>query len=370
MKIAVYGIAKNEEANVRGWFKNIKNADYVLILDTGSSDKTVDIAKSLGINVFCANVLPWDEAIARNIALSMLPEDIDVCISVDLDEHISSTSWRSEIEQLFEEGIYFSKSITTDGTFDVIKPIKNIHPRVGYYWYGYRPKIYSYPGYPGIVTETPVDVSTTFITGTAERYSHRDPLYAETFLRNFRVLEERKQSIDSEIIEAITYLALSYFEVEDFDKFLKMRESLLIYLQQAPGHVVKNTMNNMLIDFAYSLIVPESTMEVFGSWSSYDTLSEIVKRRKLLFLFLTKQEDLLRKYRKAYDIYKEIDYQQEKIIQTEEQASVLLVIDKFLSGKVISKEDVFSVVNSYSSIGWGKQQFALSKKIAERHWQL
>ena len=32
-KIAVYGVCKNEEKHVRGWFDSIKNADYILLLD-------------------------------------------------------------------------------------------------------------------------------------------------------------------------------------------------------------------------------------------------------------------------------------------------------------------------------------------------
>ena len=45
MKIAVYAIAKNEEYNINDWYNSVSKADYHLILDTGSTDKTVEIAK-------------------------------------------------------------------------------------------------------------------------------------------------------------------------------------------------------------------------------------------------------------------------------------------------------------------------------------
>ena len=39
MKIAVYAIAKNEEAFVTRWVESAADADYVVLLDTGSSDR-------------------------------------------------------------------------------------------------------------------------------------------------------------------------------------------------------------------------------------------------------------------------------------------------------------------------------------------
>ena len=51
MKIAVYTIALNEEQFVEKWYNSAKEADYLLIADTGPSDRTVELAESFGINV-------------------------------------------------------------------------------------------------------------------------------------------------------------------------------------------------------------------------------------------------------------------------------------------------------------------------------
>ncbi len=74
MKIAVYTIALNEEKFVERWYNSVKDADYLLIADTGSTDRTVEIAKSLGINVYNISIKPWRFDVARNTARSLLPD--------------------------------------------------------------------------------------------------------------------------------------------------------------------------------------------------------------------------------------------------------------------------------------------------------
>lgn len=110
MKIAVYTIALNEEQFVERWYESVKDADYILIADTGSTDKTVEIAKSLGIDVFQISINPWRFDDARNAALSLVPSDIDYCISLDMDE-VLSEGWRKELESL--EGTNVTRPIHT-----------------------------------------------------------------------------------------------------------------------------------------------------------------------------------------------------------------------------------------------------------------
>ena len=42
MKICVYAIAKNEEQFVDRWVDSMSEADWVCVLDTGSTDRTVE----------------------------------------------------------------------------------------------------------------------------------------------------------------------------------------------------------------------------------------------------------------------------------------------------------------------------------------
>jgi len=99
MKIAVYTIALNEEQFVKRWYESAKDADYLLIADTGSTDKTKELASKLGINIYDISVAPWRFDDARNAALSLIPADIDYCISLDMDE-VLSENWRKELEKI------------------------------------------------------------------------------------------------------------------------------------------------------------------------------------------------------------------------------------------------------------------------------
>ena len=48
MKIAVYAISKNEEQFVNRFCDSAKDADIILIADTGSTDRTVELGLENG----------------------------------------------------------------------------------------------------------------------------------------------------------------------------------------------------------------------------------------------------------------------------------------------------------------------------------
>lgn len=140
MKVAVYTIALNEEKFVSPWFESAKEADYLLIADTGSTDNTVDTAKKLGINVANISIKPWRFDNARNSALSLLPSDIDYCVALDMDE-ILLPGWRQELEKAFELGATRPRYQYTWSWTDEEETVPGlqyagdkIHSRQGYRW--------------------------------------------------------------------------------------------------------------------------------------------------------------------------------------------------------------------------------------------
>jgi len=138
MKIAVYTIALNEEKFVERWYESAKDADYLLIADTGSTDKTKRIAKKLGIKVVDISINPWRFDDARNAALAYLPNDIDICIPLDMDE-ILVEGWREHLQKTTGTNISYKYVHSWRDIETQIHPktsfiTNKIHARHGYRW--------------------------------------------------------------------------------------------------------------------------------------------------------------------------------------------------------------------------------------------
>lgn len=138
MKVAVYTIALNEEKHVKRWYESAKDADYLLIADTGSTDKTVEIAKSLGIVCHTIKVSPWRFDDARNAALALLPDDIDYCVSLDMDEVLVG-DWKKDLPEALRFNITrpihnFVYDWNADGTPAILFDGVKVHARKGYRW--------------------------------------------------------------------------------------------------------------------------------------------------------------------------------------------------------------------------------------------
>src|SRR6202789_401764 len=147
MKIVVYSIALNESKHVARFCESARDADLIFVADTGSTDGTVSLLEDCGATVAHISVKPWRFDDARNAALAMLPEDFDVCVSLDLDE-VLQPGWREEIERVW----------TADTTrlrygFDwgcgIAFQYEKIHARRGYRWFG---SCHEYP-VPDRITE-------------------------------------------------------------------------------------------------------------------------------------------------------------------------------------------------------------------------
>lgn len=108
MRVAVYGIAKDEEANVDGWLASAADADVIVLADTGSTDRTLERARKRRlhnphITVHEVAVVPWRFDDAYNAALALVPADIDVCVCLDLDCRLPD-NWRQILDAQMPTG--------------------------------------------------------------------------------------------------------------------------------------------------------------------------------------------------------------------------------------------------------------------------
>jgi len=147
LKIAVYTISKNEEAFVDRWLSSCSDADFIMMADTGSTDgsvkKLVTAASAMGITHKCffssISISPWRFDDARNASLALIPDDIDICICLDMDE-ILVDGWREIVEQTFKQHPSTTRLRYPyvwnwiEGKPGVTYHADKIHTRHGYRW--------------------------------------------------------------------------------------------------------------------------------------------------------------------------------------------------------------------------------------------
>ncbi len=103
-KVCVYAISKNEEKFAEKWAKSMSEADKVVVLDTGSTDRTVDILRENGVEVVVKEINPWRFDVARNESLKLIPDDYEICVCTDLDE-ILEPGWKNKILEIWNDDI-------------------------------------------------------------------------------------------------------------------------------------------------------------------------------------------------------------------------------------------------------------------------
>jgi glycosyltransferase involved in cell wall biosynthesis len=101
-KVCVYTISKNEEKFIERWYNSVKEADIIIVGDTGSTDNTVSKLRELGVIVHEININPWRFDKARNAVMDLIPDDIDICVSIDLDE-VFEPGWKNKVEEIWQE---------------------------------------------------------------------------------------------------------------------------------------------------------------------------------------------------------------------------------------------------------------------------
>ena len=162
-KIYVYAISKNEEKFVDRWMNSLEAADAVYVLDTGSTDNTVQKLKDRGAIVKVKEIKPWRFDVARNESLKMVPEDADICICLDLDEVIED-GWRQKLEEIWNENITrlrynYNWSFDEYGNPAVNFYSEKIHKKNGYKWTHPVHEILSYDGTENFITTDEITVN-------------------------------------------------------------------------------------------------------------------------------------------------------------------------------------------------------------------
>lgn len=115
-KICIYTICKNELQFVDRWLESMKEADSIVVLDTGSTDGTyeylIEKKKEYPQLIVDQKIFnPWRFDTARNESMKYIPEDCNILMSTDLDE-VLNPGWAETLRERWidgfhERGIYY-----------------------------------------------------------------------------------------------------------------------------------------------------------------------------------------------------------------------------------------------------------------------
>ena len=120
MKISAVIITHNEEQNIEDAIRSLDWADEILVIDSESSDRTCDLARSLGARVITN---PWP-GFSDQKQLGVDSAANDWIFSLDADERVSK-ELRSEIESIRSNGAGATGYRIPRLSFYVGRPIKH-----------------------------------------------------------------------------------------------------------------------------------------------------------------------------------------------------------------------------------------------------
>jgi len=131
--LSVAIIAKNEEALIRRCLESVRGADQIVVVDTGSTDRTMQIARECGAEV---HEFPWidDFAAARNEALKHCTSDY--VLSIDCDEVLDPRGI-ARVRQSIETGLRgYAITMKAEGFPQYHYPVRLFKRDPDIYWVG------------------------------------------------------------------------------------------------------------------------------------------------------------------------------------------------------------------------------------------
>lgn len=149
-RVCVYAICKNEAQFVDRFMDSMSEADDICVLDTVSTDDTVQKLQSRGAHVAQKVISPWRFDAARNESLKLIPSDADICCCIDLDEQFRP-GWREKLERAWRADTTraryrYTWSFLPDGREGCVFWADKIHKNGCYRWKGAVHEVLQYVG--------------------------------------------------------------------------------------------------------------------------------------------------------------------------------------------------------------------------------
>ncbi len=221
MKITLYAIAKNEEKNIENFLNNAQKFNDVVVVDTGSTDNTVQLLRDAGIKVYehPQTREEFDFSVARNQALSYV--ETDWAFSLDFNETVEDFSIGG-LSVIADEFTMFRHLRFDDNGNDVPAQSNEVHTRFhrtkNYIWVNAVHEVPNFVPTEQYPKEVSVDITTT-ITKKIQKTVDKEIFY-------FSICE-REHKKDPTNWYWIWFIFSHYFNVQNFEKALEYGQEFL-----------------------------------------------------------------------------------------------------------------------------------------------
>lgn len=143
--LTVYAICKNEIQVIDRWLKSFCAADYVCVLDTGSTDGTWEFLQEQqqqykNLIIDQKIISPWRYDKARNESMKLIPKETTIFFMADIDEIVEpADKWVKIIKNswtpTFTRGCYtYQRDVQPDGTVTKSMQEYRIHNKHWHKW--------------------------------------------------------------------------------------------------------------------------------------------------------------------------------------------------------------------------------------------
>ena len=226
-KICIYAMCKNEKQFVKQWLDSMEEANYIVVLDTGSTDGTYEMLKNDPRVFRCEQkiISPWRFDVARNESLKLVPEDANILMSTDLDELLDK-GWAKPLREKWIDGYHkrgyytYAWSHNESGEPGRVFIYDKIHSKD---WHWQFP-VHEMLVLPDGTQDFPAEQSVFF---GEEIYLHHWPDLSKSRGSYLGLRELRKQEYENDYYGRI-YLAHEYYYREQYENSINELKDILV----------------------------------------------------------------------------------------------------------------------------------------------
>lgn len=225
--LSVCIIAKNEEKNIEKAIKSVKDfANEIILVDTGSSDKTVEIAQKENVKVF---QYEWDYSFANARNEALKHASMDWVLMLDADEYIDAIAKDSIIpllSSLNKNKIYQVKVINFIDKNNINETFEHFVPRLipNNKAIKFIRDIHEYP-----VNNDNSEIESEILSSfhiNHSGYLNANVKEKDKTIRNRNILEKSLSTNNQSLIDYF-YLAENYKEDKNFDKVIEYSQEVI-----------------------------------------------------------------------------------------------------------------------------------------------